>query len=94
MTTIRKCQKQWTCRDGAKVRICDMSDQHLINTIRLLQRLHQAELAAMYAFSGTLTGEQATYHAEAMIDQMEHEDCAHPLYEDMVQDAERRGLTL
>ena len=28
----------WTCRDGQQIRICDMDDKHLDNTIKLLDR--------------------------------------------------------
>ncbi len=28
----------WTTRDGTHVRICEMDDNHLMNTIRMLER--------------------------------------------------------
>ena len=30
---------EWTCADQRRVRICDMTDQHLLNTIRVLRRM-------------------------------------------------------
>jgi len=30
--------KYWTTRNGRIVAICDMDDQHLVNTIRMLER--------------------------------------------------------
>lgn len=36
----------WTTRDGQEVRVCDMSDSHLLNTIRWLD---MDEAVAMFS---------------------------------------------
>jgi len=41
--TIRKQTKIWKTRDGRKVRICDMTDEHLMNTIKYLERFGAIE---------------------------------------------------
>lgn len=34
---VKKQTKLWTQGDGKKIRVCDMSDQHLNNAIQLLE---------------------------------------------------------
>ena len=36
--TIRKQTKVWITKDKRHIRICDMEDNHLINTIKYLER--------------------------------------------------------
>ena len=85
--------KKWTCKDGTRVRIKDMGDDHLVNTIKWLQRHHQYEIAAAYSVASTFSGESmASYYADQDIDYMEQEESMHPLYNDLVEEAERRNL--
>lgn len=94
-------RKMWTTRDGTKVRIRDMTDSHLLNTIRMLDRFASAQrqvaLIEAYAFADTVQGEQAGYDIENMIETLEEgdgEDFRPPIYEDLVDEAYRRKLTL
>ena len=88
-------------KNGHKIRICDMTDSHLVNTIKLLERkadaAHQEALSAAYSCSSFLQGEMACYYAERDIDYMESEGpeglLEDTIYDNLVLDAERRGLT-
>jgi hypothetical protein len=90
---MRKVTRKWTQRDGTKIRICDMSDTHLLNTIAMLERAHQHTICQAYSFATTLSGEQAGYEIDREIDRMESVPSDHPLYESLADEVARRGLT-
>lgn len=50
---MRKQTKIWETKNGEKTRICDMSDGHLINTLKLLRRSGKA--LALRRWSQTMT---------------------------------------
>lgn len=79
---MRKVTTKWTCKDGTRVRICDMSDTHLLNTIRMLRRTH-AELVSAW---DQIPDDDFGAHKGAP-DQ-------HPLYGPLTQEAQRRKLKL
>jgi hypothetical protein len=90
--TQRKVTKIWTTRDGRKLRICDMSDSHLIRAIKLCERSHRAaQLQLPYP---EFNGEMAQFYAES--DWMRFQDSgpeeSAPLYLDLCAEADRRGL--
>jgi len=97
---MRKQTAIWTCKDGTRVRICDMSDSHLDNTIALLERKAKVflstELGAAYHVLCTLSGEMATFCCEQDIDRMEETSPEewlmdhNPLYEKLLAERERR----
>lgn len=94
---MRKVTKRWTCKDGRKIRICDMTDAHLQNTIAMLERnaprIRESTIAAAYSLASMLQGEMASYYADQDIDRLEEtpeEDFLHPLYDDLISERDRR----
>jgi len=90
----------WTMRDGTRIRVRDMADSHLLNTIRFVERAadrKRAELVADgYAAMASLNGEMAQYICEGEIHAVEASAPGEffPIYDDMVDEAVSRGLSL
>lgn len=94
--------KKWTTIDGKRIPIPELSDSHLLNIIRMLRRqaphVKEVALEEGYNFLSTLRGEMATYYAEQDIQSVEDSTDEeflseyHPLWDDLVAEANRRGL--
>lgn len=78
---MRPCTKHWTTADGRTLRVCDMTDAHLLNTIRYLRRRSEDNEAALYGKSLMSVVLNATRPGDHF-----------PIYNDMVKDAARRLL--
>ena len=94
---MRKQTKLWKCKDGTKVRICDMTDSHLNNTINMLERYTSAMERNMYHLSNFFTGDLASDMIEDQIMWMEQNrgfDPSEfaPLYDNLIDERERREL--
>lgn len=86
-------RKLWTTRDGTKVRIKDMTNSHLVNTINLLRRVANKE-ASTLTFP-MFSGEEAQRCAENDYDMIMEDPTVlllDTLYEDLVEEAFRRKL--
>ena len=86
--------KKWMTKGGRKIRIRDMTDPHLLNTIMMLERKHSRDVCMLYSLSGFIQGEQASLDLDSAIDRAEEGGAAesYPIYEDMVREAFKRGL--
>lgn len=97
---MRKQTAYWTTKTGERIRICDMIDSHLANTIRLLEGMakatNAANLNAAYAASMYLQGEQASYECDRAISVMEEDHDGEyelpDIYWKLVEERHRRAL--
>jgi len=84
---MKKQTALWTTKSGERIRICDMSDQHLNNTMALLERYASKMLSeernAAYSVLASLQGEMAQYYCEQDIDRLEETEPSDWLYEHM-----------
>lgn len=100
MLFIRKQTSLWRTEGGEKIRICDMSDNHLNNTIAMVDRYKIVKEAALirlgYETLMTMRGEMTVDSIERGLDALEqcelrHEE-VHPLYQNLLMEQERRKL--
>lgn len=89
-------RKIWITKDGTKIRIKDMTDSHLLNTIKMLDRKHSRVILDAYCFANMLNGEMAQYQMEGEIDRLEEGDASQwcLLYDDLMEEASRRNITI
>lgn len=97
---MRKQTKIWKTKTGDKIRICDMEDSHLLNTIRMLERVaKQVEIQKEregYQILSCLQGEMAILSVENELERLDQEGIdpseINPLYDNLVNESIRRGL--
>lgn len=85
------------------MKIRDMDDRHLLNTIRMLERnaeqMRQNDIAAGWICLGGFQGEMASYYAEQDLMRLEESSAEElledlPEYQALIQEADRRKLSL
>ena len=88
--------KVWVTREGRKVRVCRMKDDHLVNTIKYLRRVvHRLHLQSVLCLgSFELFGEQALVSVEEGLADFIESGKEYPdVYYDMLLELEQRGLS-
>ena len=96
---MRKVTKKWITQDGRKIRICDMTDSHLVNTIRFLRGRAEVKRLAYSLHAppfneDTMAGFQAEQALDQMAGQTTDELAAEfwPIFDDLMTEAFRRNL--
>lgn len=98
VTDRRSRGKWWTQKDGTQRRIKDLDDIHLCNIIRGIIKRSEREMELAVANPPALNGEMAQMFAEMEyealfeMDAVEYASGSHPLFDDLIAEAERRGL--
>ena len=91
----------WQTKDGRVVKIIDMDDGHLVNSIRLLKRVVRGmrfsrDLAGWHVLN-FVQGEMAQYAIESDLEldaRLSDDEWleAHTAYEELIGEAKRRGI--
>ena len=66
----------WTTKSGKKILIYEMTNPHLLNAIKMIERIREEKLDAVedaYSFFGDCRGEMASYYAGHMADEASNE---------------------
>jgi len=84
----------WTTRDGRTIRIVDMGDSHLLNTLRMLERAHLARAFRTDLASSFFQGDMAQFSLECEARRLYESDpsSSFPVYQDLREEADRRKL--
>ena len=92
----------WTTKDGTVLKIKDMTDSHILNTIKMLERnapiVQAALLGKVYDFQSTLQGKMAIDQMDREITGLEQSDSEefleehNPSYNSLLEEASKRGI--
>jgi hypothetical protein len=100
-TTKEEIKTTWFQRDGTPIKIKDMSDSHLYNTIKMLERLfkqYSINLGEIWAIGSMLQGEMAQMAFEEDFDRLLEEEVSidrrFPSYPYLIKEAKRRKLAI
>jgi hypothetical protein len=85
-------------RDGTKIRIKDMTDEHLTNTLKMLDKnavkMYLGYQAEGYRLLAGIRGEMAELCIESDLNSMTEEEFLPEIWDDLLADAHRRGLKI
>ena len=100
MMKYRKQTTMWKTRDGHKLRICDMKDSHLLNSIILLYRFTLAKMRETKKFYMSTPGPTADMAQMAfenefdMVMESTWEDYVLDKFNNLIKEANRRSMSL
>ncbi len=98
---MKKQTKLWTTKDGRKIRICDMEDSHLVNTIKMVAKNGEMNLTIqtlriLHYIEDAPDGAAmcAEIESDRMFSALEEKDYSSfcPLWDNLINEAEDRDL--
>ena len=86
----------WIQKDGVRIRIVDMTDQHLTNAINMLERFaYRTWECAIRSGPPNFNGDMAQYYADQMWDQLIEDGPEYPpIYDALCAERDKRKLTV
>ena len=86
----------WTTKDGRKIPIRKLTDTHLVNIIRMLERNHEHNIEAAWSAAFSFNGEMAQMVAENAAEDLAWHgpEASYPIYDHLYTEAIRRNLEL
>ena len=94
MLRCRKQTKLWTCKDGTRIRICDMTNAHLLNAIAFLDRhtagVETALVTAPNPFTGDIASDLFDQEQDTVLEEGLDPSDVTPLYDNLIAERERR----
>jgi len=92
---MKKNIPTWETRDGRKLPITEMSDSHLNNTIKLIERAHQAQINRVTMNPPCFQGEMAQMCADQEFNALLESEPGDlfPIYNHMLEEQQRRQRT-
>lgn len=107
MKKLKPTKNTWVTRDGRVIKVKDMKDSHLINTMRMIMRVTKSRLIEEQEYAilnfPSFQGETAQYYAEQEYNRLTSaiiDDChvngwlsiTLPCWDTMIKEAEKRKL--
>lgn len=95
---MRKITKVWECKDGRRIRICDMEDKHLMNTIFYLERCANWTMEETHKLFLSCPGPSGLHATDAWLNEIDqiseetYEDYLPDIYYKLHDEATRRNL--